>query len=93
MRKLVFALVVIVLWSPCFARTILKSEPLLLAPYEIAYVEDASCLAGKVLKVTGAIRGLDRRRACVALDTVQTLLTKEGAGRFGDVTDREATRY
>ena len=43
---------------PCLAQTVLKSEPLVLAPYEIAYVQDASCAAGKVLKVTGAIRGL-----------------------------------
>ncbi len=59
---------------PCSARTILKSEPLVLAPYESAYVQEPSCPAGKVLKVTGAIRGLDRKRTCVALDTEQTLL-------------------
>jgi hypothetical protein len=53
--------------SPCFAQTVLKSEPYILAPYEIAFVQDASCPAGKVLKVTGAIRGLHRRKACVAL--------------------------
>jgi hypothetical protein len=74
MRKLVFALVVTVVGSPCSARTILKSEPLVLAPYAVAYVQDASCGAGKVLKVTGAIRGLDRKRVCVALDNVQTSL-------------------
>ncbi|UPK40761.1 hypothetical protein IVB18_13670 [Bradyrhizobium sp. 186] len=28
-----------------------------LAPYEVAFVKDASCPSGKVLKVTGAIRG------------------------------------
>jgi hypothetical protein len=39
----------------------------MLAPYEIAFVQDASCPAGKVLKVTGAIRGLHRRKICVAL--------------------------
>jgi hypothetical protein len=42
---------------PCFAQTALKSEPLILAPYEVALVQSASCPAGKVLKVTGAIRG------------------------------------
>ncbi len=51
---------------PCLAQTVLKSEPLILAPYEIAYVQDASCTPGKVLKVTGAIRGLNRKRVCVA---------------------------
>ena len=52
---------------PCLAQTVLKSEPFVLAPYEIAFVQDASCPAGKVLKVTGAIRGLHRKRTCVAL--------------------------
>jgi hypothetical protein len=32
---------------PCFAKTILKSEPLVLAPYEVAFVQDASCPAGE----------------------------------------------
>jgi hypothetical protein len=52
---------------PCSAQTILRSEPLMLAPYEIAFVQDSSCPVGKVLKVTGAIRGLHRKRACVGL--------------------------
>ena len=67
MKMRVFLLGV-VLWAvstPCLAQTVLKTEPLALAPYEIAYVQDASCGAGKVLKVTGAIRGLHRKRVCV----------------------------
>ena len=67
-----------VLWCfaclPCSAQTILKSEPLMLAPYEVAFVKDASCPSGKVLKVTGAIRGLHRRKACVALAGEQASL-------------------
>jgi hypothetical protein len=51
---------------PGFARTVPKSELLILAPYEVAFVQSASCPAGKVLKVTGAIRGLDRRKVCVS---------------------------
>jgi hypothetical protein len=39
----------------------------MLAPYEVAFVQDVSCPVGKVLKVTGAIRGLHRKRACVGL--------------------------
>jgi hypothetical protein len=62
--------------APCLAQTVLKSEPLLLAPYEIAFVEDASCPVGKVLKITGAIRGLHRRKACVALAAEQASLVK-----------------
>nr|WP_240535823.1 hypothetical protein [Bradyrhizobium sp. STM 3809] len=52
---------------PCSAQTVLKSEPLMLAPYEVALVQTASCPSGKVLKVTGAIRGVSRKRACIAL--------------------------
>ena len=59
---------------PCSAQTVLKSEPLVLAPYEVAFVQDASCPVGKVLKVTGAIRGLHRRKACVAVSAVQASL-------------------
>jgi hypothetical protein len=46
----------------------------MLAPYEVAFVQDASCGLGKVMKVTGAIRGLHRRRACVALSAEQASL-------------------
>jgi hypothetical protein len=59
---------------PCSAQTILKSEPLALAPYEVAFVQDVSCPAGKVLKVTGAIRGLHRKRVCVELASEQASL-------------------
>ncbi|OKO83849.1 hypothetical protein AC629_22240 [Bradyrhizobium sp. NAS80.1] len=59
---------------PCSAQTILKSEPLVLAPYEVAFVKDASCPSGKVLKVTGAIRGLHRRKSCVVLTGEQASL-------------------
>jgi len=63
-------------WSPfvsaqpeaeMITRTILKFEPLVLEPYEVAYVHDASCPGGQVLKVTGAIRGLNRKKECVHL--------------------------
>jgi hypothetical protein len=59
---------------PAFAQTILKSEPLILAPYEVAFVMDASCPSGQVLKVTGAIRGLHRRKICVPLSSEQASL-------------------
>lgn len=70
-RKLVFAFAVTAMVLPCSAASVLKFEPLVRAPYEIAYVPDASCRAGKVLRVTGAIRGLDRKRVCVALATAK----------------------
>jgi hypothetical protein len=67
MRTLFAVLVLSALILPCSAQNVLKSEPLVLAPYDIAYVQAASCPAGKVLKVTGAIRGLHRKKACVSL--------------------------
>jgi len=74
MRVLTLALVFSAIALPCLAQTVLKSEPLLLAPYEVALVQDASCPRGKVLKVTGAIRGLHRRKVCVALAAEQASL-------------------
>jgi hypothetical protein len=74
MRTFVLGLIFSATALPCFAQTVLKSEPLILAPYEIAFVQDASCPIGKVLKVTGAIRGLHRRKACVTLAAEQASL-------------------
>ena len=59
----------------CAAQTVLKSEPLILAPYEVAFVHDAACPAGRVLKVTGAIRGLHRKKVCVTLGVEQATLS------------------
>jgi hypothetical protein len=74
MRALALGMIFSAVALPCFAQTVLKSEPLILAPYEVAFVRDASCPAGKVLKVTGAIRGLHRRKACVTLAAEQASL-------------------
>ena len=74
MRALALGLIFSAVALPCLAQTILKSEPLALAPYEIAFVQDAACPAGKVLKVTGAIRGLHRKKVCVALVAEQASL-------------------
>jgi hypothetical protein len=74
MRALFSILILSALALPCAAQNVLKSEPLVLAPYETAYVQDASCPAGKVLKVTGVIRGLHRKKACVALVSDQASL-------------------
>jgi hypothetical protein len=75
MRVFVLGLVFSAISVPCMAQTVLKSEPLVLAPYGIVYVQDPSCAAGKVLKVTGAIRGLHRKRVCVAWSGDQASLT------------------
>ncbi len=74
MRILVALLIFSAAVIPGSAQTILKSEPLVLAPYEVALVQNGSCPAGQVLKVTGAIRGLHRKRACVVLSTEQASL-------------------
>jgi hypothetical protein len=74
MRAFALGLVFSAAAFPCLAQTVLKSEPLILAPYEIAFVQDPSCGAGKVLKVTGSIRGLQRRKACVTLASEQASL-------------------
>ncbi len=74
MRVFILAFVCCAIALPCAAQTVLKSEPLLLAPYEIVFVQNASCAAGQVLKVTGAIRGLHRRKACVSLASEQASL-------------------
>lgn len=73
MRIFAAMLVLSAIALPSSAQTILKSEPLVLAPYEIAFVRDESC-PGKVLKVTGAIRGLHRKRTCVVLSAEQASL-------------------
>jgi hypothetical protein len=74
MRVFTLALVFCATALPCLAQTVLKSEPLMLAPYEVAFVQNALCPAGQVLKVTGAIRGLHRRKTCVTLITEQASL-------------------
>jgi hypothetical protein len=38
---------------------------LILDPYMVVFVNDGSCSVGKILKVTGAIRGLHRKKSCV----------------------------
>ena len=74
MRIFASVLILSAVALPCSAQTVLKSEPLVLAPYEVAFVQDAVCPVGKVLKVTGAIRGLHRKRVCVVLSAEQASL-------------------
>ncbi|MDE2378299.1 DUF6719 family protein [Bradyrhizobium sp.] len=74
MRILALMLVLLGVAWPCSAQTILRSEPLVLAPYEVAFVRDISCPPGQVMKVTGAIRGLHRRKTCVSLTGEQASL-------------------
>lgn len=75
MRALGLGLILSAVAVPGFSQTVLKSEPFVLAPYEIAFVQAASCPVGKVLKVTGAIRGLHRKKTCVVLAAEQASLS------------------
>jgi hypothetical protein len=75
MRAFAMGLILSAVALPCAAQTVLKSEPLMLAPYEVAFVQDAACPPGRVLKVTGAIRGLHRKKACVAVGLEQATLS------------------
>jgi hypothetical protein len=74
MRIFALALVFCATTLPCPAQTVLKSEPLMLAPYEVVFVQSALCPTGQVLKVTGAIRGLHRRKNCVTLSAEEAAL-------------------
>jgi hypothetical protein len=56
--------------QPSFAQTRLTTEPLILDPYTVVFVNDGSCSAGKILKVTGAIRGLHRKKSCMPASEV-----------------------
>jgi len=74
MRAFALGLIISAAAFPCLAQTVLKSEPFILAPYEVAFVQDPACGVGKVRKVTGVIRGLQRRKACVTLASEQASL-------------------
>jgi hypothetical protein len=56
--------------QPSFAQKFLTVEPLILDPYAVVYVNDGSCSVGKILKVTGAIRGLHRKKSCISASAV-----------------------
>jgi hypothetical protein len=66
MRILLVGCFLLAVASPSFAQKLLSNEPLVLEPYAVVFVNDGSCSAGKVLKVTGAIRGLHRKKSCVS---------------------------
>jgi hypothetical protein len=76
MRMLVAGCVVLAVVQPSFARSLLKKEPLALDPYAIVFVDDGSCSAGKVLKVTGSIRGRSRKKSCVLFEEERASLSR-----------------
>ena len=75
--RCVFALLFLSAVSqPGFAQTVLKSEPLYLAPNQVAYVSHVSCEGELVLRVTGSMRHLPRKKVCVAIGHDQVALSR-----------------
>jgi hypothetical protein len=66
MRIPVVGCVLLAAVQPSFAQKLLTTEPLMLDPYAVVFVNDGSCSPGKILKVTGVIRGLHRKKSCVS---------------------------
>jgi hypothetical protein len=62
--------------QPSFAQAVLKSEPLYLAPNQVAYVSHVSCEGKLVLRVTGSMRHLPRKKVCVAIGRDQAALSR-----------------
>ena len=65
-RVLITGCVLLTVTQPSFAQTLLKTEPLLLDPNAVVFVDNGSCSPGKVLKVTVIARGLHRKKVCVS---------------------------
>jgi hypothetical protein len=70
MRIPLVGCVLLAVIHPSFAQKLLTTEPSTLDPYAVVFVNDGSCSAGKVLKVTGAIRGQHRKKSCVLASAV-----------------------
>jgi hypothetical protein len=86
MHRVLAALLLSSIAEPGLAQTILEHEPLYLAPYEVAYVHEASCGAERVLKVTGSMRNRPRKKVCVPSTLEQESLS--GVTPFRDPVER-----
>jgi hypothetical protein len=51
------------------AQPILAREPHTLPPFAVVYVQNDTCSYGKVLKVVGSLKGLQRKRTCVSVSS------------------------
>ncbi len=54
----------------------LKHEPYQLRPRAVVFVDNGTCATGRILKVTGAMRGFSRKRVCVPLGVEQASLSE-----------------
>jgi hypothetical protein len=70
MRIPLVGCILLVAIEPSFAQKLLTTEPLIPDPYVVVFVHNGSCSARKILKVTGAIRGLHRKKSCVPASEV-----------------------
>jgi hypothetical protein len=70
MRIPLVGCVLLAAMQPSFAQKLLTTEPLVLDPYAVVFVNNGSCSVGKILKVTGVIRGLHRKKLCVPANEV-----------------------
>jgi hypothetical protein len=53
------------------ARPILSREPYNLNPFVVVYVQNGTCGSGKMLKVVGSLRGVQRKRTCVSASSAR----------------------
>lgn len=74
MRVLLAGILALAIIPGASARTILKREPHYLAPGVVVYVDSGQCGMGKVLKVTGASKGISRRKICMSFDPQEATL-------------------
>jgi hypothetical protein len=75
-RILVAGCVLLAVVQPSFAQRLLKTEPLMLDPHAVVFVNDGSCSVGKVLKVKGSIRGQRRMKSCVPFEEEQASVSR-----------------
>lgn len=74
MRAFLAAIFAFALIPAASAQTILKREPHYLAPGAVVYVDTGQCGVGKVMKVTGILKGISRRKACISLNAQEATL-------------------
>ncbi|SNS24223.1 hypothetical protein SAMN05216374_0459 [Tardiphaga sp. OK246] len=66
MRTVIFG-IALLFAGQASAQPILAREPLTLNPFAVVYVQSGSCGFGKVMKVVGSLRGVQRKRTCVSV--------------------------
>jgi hypothetical protein len=71
MRTAVAVAVLCALSAPAMAQELapnfLKNEPYFISPWSVVYVDNGACGVGKVLRVTGALGALRRKKVCIPM--------------------------